>query len=402
MLKKSWRPYVFEFLGSTLPQMVGIGVSAVMVRHAGADVYGQYSMLLAIVTLAWGIFCTAVDQSFQRSCDPEKVFAALSDKVIGWVFVLPVLVGGVLWSSIDAPTLIFFAVGMLFWQAVQSRVVRDRIRGRDIWSLLPRVVPVLVFLGLLLTYRPSDIRNVSLLFMIAWLTGLAYSFKLCIGIRLDFRHWWTTVRCVWPIWLSALIAQSYGSVDLYILGMLRGVEAVGIYKIAYTFASMVIPAFTSFCYVYLTKISLAIHSRDLQRVRKTFRTQMLLCSAFAVGLLVFMGVGYPYAAVMLYGDTGRETIFPAQILALAMVFNTFTMVYSFSLLSLHKERYNVVLGISRAVFYLTSSLFLIRAYGAVGAGIAMTLAYGLFLGGYHFVYRRALKTAFTRGTPESL
>lgn len=383
----SLKPYFYQFLGSVLPQLVGIGISSVIVKNAGIEVFGQYSLLFALIAVTYGVLGSALDKDFQRSCDAGKVSIVLSSKFIVWVLLLPLLVFVALLTSFTVWAVLMLFVGILMRQSVETLVTYDRIREADYKAVMPRLLPVVVFLGLLYVSKASTVNGVAGLFALAWVVSGFYLMDLVRNIKFDFGKTFQLIRQVSPIWLSLLMTQVYGNLDLYVIKLFHTDKVVGTYKLAYTFAGMVMPIAGVFSFIFLSKMSSSLKNGNIENSRVVIKQQLLINALLGVGLILFMVFIFPYLAGYLYGAAGDDAIAPARILAIAMTLNMLTMVFSYVLLANFMEKTIAVMTVIGGVFYLAVSFMLVPRYAADGAAAAMAITYLFLLIAYYWLYR---------------
>lgn len=387
-LRESVKPYAYQSLGRVLPQFIGIAISSIIVKSAGIDVFGQYSLLLAVVTVIFSVVGAALDTDFQRTCNASNVYSVLSTKLVIWVVLIPAL-GAIAWiADFGWLAMLFVALGFLLKQSVETRITQDRILGDDKRAILPRLLPVIVFMVLLLIADLNSLFNVAFLFALAWLTGLLFVWPLVRGIKIHVGSSFQQLRNISPLWFSLILTQVYGNIDLYVIRMFHGDEVVGTYKAAYMFAAMAIPIAGVFSYIFLSRISTAVQEQDFDSAKTALFNQLLICGGLGVGLIVFMIFLFPFVAKVLYGSHGGTMVLPARILAIAMALNMLTMVFSYALLALRMEKVIAVMTAMGALIYLALGMPLIQSYGSEGAGAAMAITYCALLMAYSWVYKR--------------
>ena len=391
------KPYIYQFLGLVLPQFVAIGVTSVIVKSAGIQVFGQYSLMLGLLSLAFGVMGSALDTGFQRTCDPVKLNTILVAKLLVWIVVLPCIIMAAWLMNLGWFTMMCLAIGFVFQQSMATLVVKHRITGLDSKSVAPRLVPVLVFFAAIYVVGPDKADTIGFLYAISW---IIYSLPI-LGLTLwktnvDLRSSVYVIKSAWPIWISLLMTQAYGNVDLFLLSYFHSHDVVGAYKIAYTFGSMSIPIAGVFSFIFLTKISAAVKAKNQALTLIVLRQQFTIVGVLGVGLMLFMLFFFPYLAKLLYGAVSNATTSAAVIIAVAMVFNMLTMVYSYTLLAFHRENVIAKLSIVGVVIYLSISILLVPIYADKGAALAMVAAYlALFLM-YRHAHLKQMKIAFSR------
>jgi O-antigen/teichoic acid export membrane protein len=391
------KPYGYQFLGLVLPQFVAIGVTSVIVKNAGIEVFGQYSLMLGVLALAFGVMGSALDTGFQRTCDPVRLNIVLVAKLAVWIVVMPCIIMVAWLMNLGWFAMMCLAIGFIFQQSMATLVVKHRITGQDSKSVAPRLVPVLVFFAAIYVVGPDNTDTIALLYAISWIIYSLPMLSLTLWkTSVDLRSSVYVIKSAWPIWISLLMTQAYGNVDLFLLSYFHSHDVVGVYKIAYTFGSMTVPIAGVFSFIFLTKISAAVKTNNHSLTLIVLKQQFTIVGVLGVGLLLFMLFFFPYLAKLLYGSVSNATTSSAVIIAVAMVFNMLTMVYSYTLLAFHREKVIAKLTIAGVAIYISISILLVPFYADKGAALAMVAAYvALFL-----MYRRAhlkqMKIAFSR------
>lgn len=390
-------PYFYQFLGLVLPQFVAIGVTSVIVKNAGIEVFGQYSLMLGLLALAFGVMGSALDTGFQRTCNPVKLNIVLVAKLMVWIIVMPCIIIVAWLMNLGWFTMACLAMGFVFQQSMATLIIRHRIMGQDWKSVAPRLVPVLVFFAAIYVVGPDNADTIAILYATSWVIYSLPVLSLTLWkTSFDLRSSVYVIKNAWPIWLSLLMTQAYGNVDLFLLSYFHSLEVAGAYKIAYTFGSMSIPIAGVFSFIFLTKISAAVKSKNHALTLMVLRQQFTIVGVLGVGLMLFMFFFFPYVAKLLYGAVSNATTSAAVIIAVAMVFNMLTMVYSYTLLAFHREKVIAKLTIAGVAIYLLISILLVPIYADKGAALAMVAAYVALLLMYRHAHLKQMKIAFGR------
>ena len=385
------KPYFFQFIGGFGPQLIGVLISSAIVRGAGGDEFGKYALFMGLVAITFGVIGSALDTNYQRSCQASNCGEVFSAKLIAWLLLIPFIVVASHVIGVEATALLFLFVGVIFQQLVETRVVRDRIQGHDVKSILPRLLPVSVFAIFLYLSQPGSVTEIAIFFAFAWMTSLFFIYSLLRSARLNITRSIGLLRAVSPIWFSLLVTQAYGNVDLYIIRFFHSDAEVGAYKIAYTFASISMPLAGVLSFVYLSKISAAVREKNFSIARKLCGQQILLSLIVGIGLLVFIIALFPYVAELLYGETGKQAIPSARILAVAMTLNMLCMVYVYMLLALGKEKLIAFMTMLAGAVYFILAFLIVPTYSSNSAAAAMCITYFLLLIGYRLLYVREFR-----------
>lgn len=391
------KPYFYQFLGLVLPQFAAIGISSVIVRDAGVEIFGQYSLMLGLLALAFGVMGAALDTGFQRTCDPVRLNIVLVAKLVVWIVVMPCIIMVAWLMNLGWFAMACLAIGFVFQQSMATLVVKHRITGHDSKSVAPRLVPVLVFFAAIYIVGPDNADAIAFLYAISWVVYSLPMLSLTLWkTSVDFSSSVYVIKSAWPIWISLLMTQAYGNVDLFMLSYFHSNEVVGVYKIAYTFGSVSIPIAGVFSFIFLTKISAAVKANDHTLALLVLRQQFTIVGVLGVGLVLFMLLLFPYLAKLLYGAVSNAATSAAVILAVAMVFNMLTMVYSYTLLAFHREKVIAKLTFAGVTIYLSASVLLVPIYADKGAALAMVVAYVALFLMYRHVHSKQMKIVFGR------
>jgi len=383
-----FKPYLFQFIGGVGPQIIGIFISSVIVRSAGIDGFGKYTLFLGLISVVFGVIGTALDTYYQRSCQVSYSGEIFSTKILVWLLVSPLIIIGSYLIRVDAAALVILMLGVLFQQLVETRVVRDRIQGRDFNAILPRLVPVCLFAIVIFFNRPSTVVDISIIFTFAWINSLFFVYPLIRSASLSITHSIGLLKSVSPIWISLLLTQAYGNIDLYIIRLFHSDAEVGVYKIGYIFASILMPLIGVISFIFLSKISAAIREKKITLAKSIFKNQKYLTFALCVGVLVFSIFFFPWIANNLYGETGRQAIQANRILAVAMIFNMLSLIYVYMLLALGKERLIAFMTIIATAVYLILTCMLVPIFSINGAATAMCFTNFFLLFAYRFLCDR--------------
>lgn len=388
---RSLQPYFYQFLGRVLPQFVGIGISSLIVTNTGIKAFGHYSLILAIISVTFGVMSAALDTDFQRSCKEENISNVLSVKMTLWLLIITISVLTAITYNYSWLASILLLTGVFLQQSVESIVIKDRIRGEDSRSVLPRLLPVITFFIFLRVFKPDSLISISALFCTSWTFALIYLYPYYRYVKINIKATYKSISTASTIWATLLMTQVYGNIDLYIIKLFHSDEIVGSYKLAYIFSGMVMPVAGVFSFIFLSKISTISRTNIDGNFRQAIRQQLFINIGLSAILIAFMFVAFPYVATYLYGASGPKISHTAKILAVAISLNMLSMVYSYALLALHKEKIIAILTATGATLYAAISFIFIPKYAASGAASAMVLTYIFLLISYVYIFKITMK-----------
>lgn len=199
------------------------------------------------------------------------------------------------------------------------------------------------------------------------------------------------------IFLTQVVDQVNWRVDQFILGIVSGTIAVSVYAAASQINTMFINLSTAISGVLLPKVSKMVAKKassseltdEMIKVgRVQFYVVFLVASGFAL-------VGQDFIHIWL-GEGFNESYIVALLLILPA---TLPLVQNLGLAiiqAMNKYKFKAVATFIMAIFNIIISIFLARAYGAIGAafGTTMAILYNIII--MNIYYKRAIKLEVMR------
>jgi O-antigen/teichoic acid export membrane protein len=369
------KPYIYQLLGKVFPQIFGIAISVIVTKNAGIEVFGNYSIIIALSTLIYGVLISALRLAYQRSNIAEDINNVISFQLCFLILTFPIFIFVAIFFDINLYAVIFIFAGYFWLQVIETVVVKYRMLSIDIKSIAPRTIPVLIFVLLLYFTEASSLYWISILFLVSWSLTLLFTKKEFKKVKLNFSASVKKVQSLLLIWLSLILTQLYGNADLYIIKHFHGEEAVGIYKLSFTFASFLMPVAAVLSFIFLSKYSSAIQDGNVKSAKKLFKWQIGINLLLGFILVAFNSLALPYIAVLLYSEVGYEIITPAVFISIGMMFNVISMVFSYTFIAEKKEKVIFNITLASAIIFVISSFLLIHEYNVYGAAYAIILAH---------------------------
>lgn len=367
---------LLQGLGRILPQGLGFVLGIVVVRIAGLDVMGKYAEFMAVLTMSFGVLAAGINTNYLRSGSIH-----LFRNSIWGIWLVAVLVGIVVvpiyaWFTnqfVECFSILFFLVGLTMMRSTDIYIVKLRFLNKDKFAILPRVIPYIIIIGLFLVFRPSDIFIFGFMFAIGWLSTIFFLLKSqSITKRLPI-----TVDGVQKVFFSSIIiagttlaTQVYANVDQLMIANYLGANASGGYKIAISISSLVMPLIGVFSFIYLSQLQRLIRQSALATIKKNFRNQVYINGALGLGFFFISVLMLDYVIPILYGEISKEAILGAIILSAGVSINVISMVFSYSLLAIHKEDAIFWTTIVGALLNILLNYLLIPSFGIPGAALA--------------------------------
>jgi len=399
-------------IGDQLVQKtVGLVVGVLMARHFGPQLFGEFSYAMAVFVIAAPIARLALDEISIRQLakDPSG-----RDDVLGTSFVL--LLAGGLVAFVLALIAIFLArpenslaqwlVGILtvsyitqgfmvieFWFESQmqwkftvfaktsvflllsfSKIILIIMQAPLIafaWAVL--VEAVLGSLGLLLVYRW---RGLSLK---VWRFSAAMARSL--------------LRDSWPLILSALLTMVYLRIDQVMIGNMLGSAELGNYSVAVQFSEvwifipMVITSAVFPAFVEVEKDNEELFYAHLQ---KLYGMMTLYAYLIALPVTFFASEIIQFLFSTAYADAGVM----AGVMVWAMVFTSLGAARNVLIIAKNWTRVNLISVALGGGLNILLNLFMIPAYGAMGAVVSTLISYWFAVHGTCFLFKSLRKTGW--------
>lgn len=390
--------------------LLGVLVGAWVARYLGPEGYGKLAYVFAFLAFFQVLVSLGLDSIVVRdiSRDPSR-----ADLLLGTTLVLRVVAGLAIWTigsatawlvadQESAKLFALCAAGLAFqssdtvdlWFQSRSRSKRTVVSKLSAY-IVSSVAKVLCILG----EAPLDFFA----FIVA-LEAILVSVILFLSYRGDslLRPWRFDRSLVlpmlkesWPILLSGLAIIAYLKADQLMVEHFMGIEALGIYYSAVTL--------TSLCYFVpvLLNVSAApfIHrlaANDVDRFENLMR-QYFLAILVMGGLIVVMLYFLAEPLVMLlYGADYVAAVEVVRIHALAVIFifmgsaqNNWLVARKQANQMLYRSLLTITLGV-------LLNLWLIPAYGLVGAALCFVVAsaLGLFFSNF-FINKELFRAQIT-------
>lgn len=380
------RNTTFLLLSNVASFVLGFFFTMYVARHLGAQGFGVLSFGLAF-TAIFGVFTDFGLQFLMiREIARDKALAA---KYLGNVAVMKLLlvvltfgVMALVINLLDYPQQtvnvvyllglatvlnafslmfygVFFAYERMEFQAVGQVLGGAITLGGAFWAIS----------------HGYSVAGFAMFYAIAAAVTLGYSFAISAWkftlprIEADLSFWNRTFKETWPFGLAALFAAFFYYMDLVILSLIKGEEAVGLYGAAYRLISvlMFIPM-AYFSSIFPIMSRLHITSKELQKFtyERSFKYMLILGIPIGVGTTILANK----IIVLIFGLGYINSITPLQILVWSMVFIFASGVFVQLFNSANKQiLVTIVVAICAAVNVILD-LVLIPRYGVTGASIS--------------------------------
>jgi len=379
-------------LDKALKMGLGLVIGIWMARVLGPASFGQFNYALAFVALFSSIASLGLNGVVVRNLvnTPEAAAhtlgSALLLKLAGSLLAIILCIASILLVNPDDPGIqilvTVISLGMLF-QAFDVIDLWFQSQVASRYAVIARLPSLLVFSGA----RVFLILGSLSLTMFAWAQTLEILFA-AVGLLVVYhylgRHvtdWCpsyeqalTLIRECWPLIFAGLSVMLYMKVDIVMLGKISGDRSAGIYSAAtrlsegFYFIPMIIAP-------SVAPMLLRARARSPEQYLQGLFRLYVLMVRMSLAIAVPLAVVSPLLIELLFGSDFSESsavlrvhIWAAIAVFLGVASSQYLTNEGLQKLSLYRTLIGLIINI-------LLNLFLIPAYGAVGAAIATLISY---------------------------
>jgi len=166
--------------------------------------------------------------------------------------------------------------------------------------------------------------------------------------------------------MTTLATQIYANFDQLMIAELLDYNKLGSYKIGVSFSVLAMPLIGVFSFIYISEIKTYINGTDLNLIKTKFYNQLKI--NFIVSLLFFVFCFFFLQKIipLIYGIKNTDASDVGIILSLGVIFNVMTMVISYSLLAINKDKIILFVTVFGAVVNIILNYIFISKYGVTG------------------------------------
>jgi O-antigen/teichoic acid export membrane protein len=192
-----------------------------------------------------------------------------------------------------------------------------------------------------------------------------------------------------PIGWATLMSRIYYNFDTLMLSFMRGDEVVGWYSAGYRIILVLTNIAGIYGVVYLPALTKKIsNSKETAKtlVDRSFRLLLSFVIPVTVGGILLS----PKIIIFVFGVQYTSAIVPFQILLIAVLVIFASVVFSYGLIGLGKQKQLAIYSTLAAVFNIGLNFLLIPKYGAVGAAITTVISEVTVLTGVYYTFRKEM------------
>lgn len=380
------RNAIILFLTEVLIKVLGLGLSVAIARILGVEKFGLLGFAYSLSSIwlllpAFGFNRLTVRELARRPIRASRFLTNIS--AIKGALILPIAGFCVLTTLLtpqgEGKLFVVFIVFLVV--ALQQHILFAcsffRAMQKMEWEALVRLILAgLIFLsGLAVLFLGFGIKTLMVSRLALAFICLVWAFilikeKFAVSLfKASWRYSKVLLKMSFRLAILDTLGQTYGLLNLVILGFIKGDMAVGYYSAAfgitapfYMLPVSVVGASFPVISKYWDESSMAFHSI----YRKCMRYILILAIPLAVGIFL-LG---EKTIILLYGRDYLPSVAVIRILAVCLVPDFLNYIQSTILVSMNREKTAVTGAAVGAVVGLGCCIIFIPRWGAVGAAFA--------------------------------
>jgi O-antigen/teichoic acid export membrane protein len=369
-----------------------------LARVFGPEKFGVFSFAMTAavflgVIVDYGFNLQVVKELSQA---PASVKSEGQNMLAGKLFlILPTLFGCLLFffmSDLETATLIFiltfsiifFSFGQYFFSILRAF---NRFREETISTIISNVllfVPLLVLL-----FFNSNIYLIATVFLVSrlvfFLLGVKVSvedYKITINRKiLDVIQIFEVLKKGFPYAMLMSTSLMFLSVDTFIVKLVQGSEAVGIYQsgIRFIFAALIISDTLMAVYLPVLSGSAVSDNKTFEnRAKQLIRISIVVALPIAMILIMLPSV----IVDMTLGDAYTRTAELLPYFGIILILRFLTISYGTLLTAMGLQKRRTIAVVVSLTIFAVAAFTLISTNGLVGVALASLLAHVVLLGLY--------------------
>lgn len=388
---------VLILVGILLQSVSQLGERIVIARAYSPGVYGEFTMGLAVMTIATTLAMVGLNQGIPRFVsryDDDREKRGIWFVAIIWASACAVVVAAVLYLNLDRIAVLLFgthppiAFLRLFVLAIPLNVVlligvgtlrglentRYKVYAEDILRPSSRLLLVLVFIASgygIVAVGWAYVASVVLSLLVTYC--LVNRLLPLVGPVRTHTHKLITYSL--PLILTMLLTVLLTQTDTLMLGYFRSSRQVGFYNAAYPLSNALLLIISAFGYLYLPQVSRLDAEEKRGEIASTYR--LITKWGYVVTFPAFAAfVAFPSDIVsMFFGANYAPGGIALAVLSIGFFTSAAAGRNRATLLAFGDNTPVLVADASTITLNVALNLALIPRYGFVGTAVATTCAY---------------------------
>ncbi|MCL5947256.1 MAG: oligosaccharide flippase family protein [Chloroflexi bacterium] len=375
-------------LGSRAAQLLFSGISTlILVRSLGPSTYGEYALVIAIVSLCGLIAEAGIGRIATRdmSRNPAEEASLLSQAVLlrlllgllattvamlsGILLHLPLIVlAGIALGSLTFYLDALASVGLIFQVRLKMQYDAIAMVCSKAAVLLTVLLAALLHASVLIFFCALLVGS-GMMAIVAWffatkLTTILWTYNRQRSSQL--------LRQSIPSGIALLVAVVYLKVDGVLLGVFKGATALGIYSAAYRPIEYFLLAgsvIVNPIYPLLSKNFATNHREFLHIYQQSF-----IAVIIPLGAIMLLNLAYaPQLLSFVFGASYQDAAGPYRILTIVLPLLFCNGWQALALLTADRQTITMLIDSGGLIINLSANLLLIPRFGSVGCASAALL-----------------------------
>ena len=367
-------PLFFQSLGRISSQVLGLLMGVVIVRFSGIEILGLYAKFNAIINLIFGVLASGVYTNYLRSNKIELLGQTISG--LSWIFLISLIIIIPINNQIlkeDFLNIILVIISAYFMQLSEIYILTTRFLGIDKYSILPRSIPYILIIILCLIFEPKNISTFLLFICISWFTITYFIFKMRHEIKWNKIKLKTVISSSIILSMTSLATQVFANFDQLMIGKLLNNNILGSYKIGVSFSVLAMPIIGVFSFMYISDLKKFIEIDNINILKIKFYNQLKINFIVSFTCFIFFFLFLKKIILFIYGIEDANAGNIGIVLSLGVIFNVLSMVFSYSLLAINKDKLIfITLSFGAGLNIILNYIFIVK-YGAIGAALTSVL-----------------------------
>lgn len=381
-----------QILGKALSTTLGVIITVILTRYLGPAGFGTFTFALVFVTMFgtladWGITMITIREASKN----EKESGLIIGNVLLVRFCLACLAAVVSVLAIhllpyDSQTKLVVSLASLSLLALSLKTsfqiiftVKLKMENWAISEVIANIVGIILIL-VLVFYKfglPQIILAVIFGHLAAAILAAVLGIKL-LPLKLSFITKYTRHLLLESIPMGGILIlfTVYNRMDMIILSLVKGQEAVGLYGAAYRIYEVLIVIAAYFANSILPLISnYAVSDRD--KLRQTFKKSYVVLFFLGISVALINFIFAPLGIAIIAGSKFTGSVLPLQILSLALIFSYFNHINGYTLIAIGKQWYSFYIAIFALVVNLVLNVIFIPIFSYPAAAFITFITEGV-------------------------
>lgn len=385
---------VVQVVGKIAATSLGIVITILLTRYLGPVGYGTFTFVLVFVTMFgtvadWGLTLITVREASRNPL--------LEKEIIGNVLVIRLALATLAAMAAvvtihllpyDPQTKVLTSIASLYLIALSLKTSFQIIFNVKLvmqnWALSEFSANALtVVLLVWLLNSGAGLTEIVLAYLVGdfFAAGVAAILgyrMLPLRLSLVSRHTKMLLLESLPMGAILVIFTIYNRIDMVILSVFSGQEAVGLYGAAYRILEVLILGAAYFANAVLPLLSRYAET-DRDKLRLLFRKSYVVLLLLGVGAAVATYVFAPLGIAIIAGPKFAGSVVALRILALVLVVAYFNHLNGYTLIALGKQWYSLAIALVALVVNVSLNLIFIPIYSYRAAAFITFLTEGLIV-----------------------